>query len=125
MTYTFSQRSESNLTGVHPGLVAVVRKALEICETDFTVVEGLRTLARQKELVARGASQTMNSRHLKGEAVDLYPFYDGRVQVSAPHGKFRQISLAMTRAAAELGLVITWGGTWKTLVDMPHYQIEL
>jgi peptidoglycan L-alanyl-D-glutamate endopeptidase CwlK len=132
--HTLSQRSESNLTGVHPDLVKVVRRALENCETDFTVVEGLRTLARQKELVAKGFSKTMKSRHLKGEAVDLYPYYQGAARAEAPtkdkaakaeHEKrLNQIIDAMLTAADDLGVKITSGGkSWGW--DFYHFQIEL
>ena len=120
----FSKRSEDNLKGVHPQLVAVVRRALQISDVDFTVVEGLRTPERQKQLVAQGASKTMNSRHLVGQAVDLYPYYSGSVQVQAPAIKYREIAQAMRVASSEQGVRITWGGDWSTLVDMPHYQIE-
>lgn len=64
--FRFSQRSENNLKGVNSDLVKVIRRALEITPVDFIVIEGLRTQARQKELVAAGKSQTNNSRHLTG-----------------------------------------------------------
>lgn len=124
-----SQRSENNLEGVNEELAYVVRLALQSSEVDFTVVEGVRTIERQKELVAKGASRTMNSYHIPnehgGRAVDLYPFYDGKVQVKAPTVYWQQIAKAMKQAAREQGVMITWGGDWKSLVDMPHYQIEI
>ncbi|MFW5399422.1 M15 family peptidase, partial [Yersinia sp. 1252 StPb PI] len=71
--FRFSQRSEGNLKGVNDDLVRVVRRALELSTVDFGVIEGVRTVERQKELVATGKSQTMNSRHISGNAVDLLP----------------------------------------------------
>lgn len=129
MARIFSARSLAALDGVHPALVAVTRLALVRSAVDFTVVEGLRTQEKQRENVARGVSQTMNSKHLKqadgfGHAVDLYPFYDGSVQVNAPAACFRQIADAMRTAADELGVRLVWGGDWKTLVDMPHFHFE-
>lgn len=128
--FKLSERSKNNLYGVHPDLVAVCAKALKITSQDFTVVEGLRSAERQKDLVASGASKTMNSKHIKqadgyGYAIDLYPFYDGKVQVNAPFSKFKEISEAMKKAAQELGVKITWGGDWKSFVDSPHYQLEV
>lgn len=128
MARIFSERSLAALNGVHPDLVAVTRLALARTRMDFTVVEGLRTLEKQRENVARGVSQTMNSKHLAqadgfGHAVDLYPFYERRVQVNAPAACFRLIADAMREAADELGVSIIWGGDWKTLVDMPHFQL--
>lgn len=130
MSRIFSKRSLSALEGVHPDLVRVCHRALELSDVDFTVVEGLRSIERQRECVARGASRTMRSYHLKqsdgyGHAVDLYPFYGGSVQVSAPHQIFGQIATAMKAAATELGVTITWGGDWKSFVDTPHYQLEV
>ncbi len=123
--FKLSERSLKNLEGVHPNLVLVVNHALALSATDFTVVEGLRTIARQKQLVAEGASRTMASKHIDGLAVDLYPYYNGKVQVGAPVAKWKEISTAMKAAAAELGFKITWGGDWKTFIDMPHYQLEV
>lgn len=125
----FSNRSLRALDGVHPNLIAVVRLALVQSDVDFTVVEGLRALETQRQNVAKGVSQTLNSLHLKqkdgfGHAVDLYPYYDGSVQVEAPVAFFKQIAEAMEKAADTLGVRITWGGTWKSLVDNPHFQYE-
>ncbi|STI98390.1 putative phage PS3 [Escherichia coli] len=74
-TFKFSSRSEKNLQGVNPDLVKVTRRALEISEVDFGITEGLRSHYRQKQLVATGKSQTMNSRHLTGHAVDVCGLY--------------------------------------------------
>lgn len=128
-TFHFSTRSLKNLSGVHPNLIAVVGLALAQSEVDFTVVEGLRDIETQRKNVASGVSQTMNSRHLKqsdgfGHAVDLYPYFDGSVQVHAPEEDFKAIACAMQAAADTLGVHITWGGSWKSFVDMPHFQYE-
>jgi len=113
------KRSEANLAGVHPDLVRVVRRAIHITATDFTVIEGLRTLERQKELFAMGASKTMNSRHLTGHAVDLVNIEDG----VANWGKAAQIAAAMKEAARLEGVNIVWGGDWKTFKDGPHFEL--
>ena len=124
--YRLSKRSEDNLIGVHPQLVSVVRRGLILSPVDFTVVEGLRTIERQRQLLAQGVSKTLNSRHIKGEAVDLYPYYDGKVQIpKSSHNSWFLIAEAMAEAAEEQGVRITWGGHWVTIIDMPHYQIEL
>lgn len=128
MTYTLNERSIKNLKGVNIDLVEVVKKALEITAMEFTVVEGLRTVERQKQMVAEGKSKTMNSYHIPnefgGRAVDLYPSPGGKVNVSAPATDYKAIADAMNKAAQELGIKITWGGSWKTFIDMPHHQIE-
>lgn len=124
---TLDKRSERNLVGVKPALVSVVRRAAEIVDDGnsglgFIVTEGLRSPVRQAELVKAGASRTMNSRHLIGEAVDLAATVGGEVRWDWP--LYPKLAAAMKAAARERGVVITWGGDWKTLVDGPHFQIE-
>ena len=129
MPYLLSRRSENALVGVHPKLVSCVRRAIQLTTQDFTVVEGLRTIEKQREYVAKGVSKTLKSYHLVqrdgyGHAVDLYPYYDGSVQCEAPKARFDKIADAMKRAAFELGITITWGGDWKGAWDTPHFQLE-
>lgn len=121
MTNKFSQRSELNLKGVKSELVKVIRRALEISPVDFGITEGLRTAERQKKLVEEGKSQTMNSRHLTGEAVDVVAYVNGVVSWDFKY--YRQIADAVKRAAQELDVSVEWGGDWKTLVDGPHFQL--
>ena len=111
MTFALSQRSLANLEGVQPALVAVVKRAIVLTKVDFGVIEGLRTEARQRELVDRGASQTMNSRHLTGHAVDLMAYIDGRA--SWELNLYDDIADAMKQAAIELDTPIKWGGAWS------------
>lgn len=117
-----SSRSRRNLDGVHPALVKVVIRALEISRVDFTVIEGLRTPARQAQLVRAGASRTLNSRHLTGHAVDLAAWVDGAIRWDWP--LYPLIADAMKRAAAELNTPIIWGGDWKSLRDGPHFELD-
>ncbi|WP_431221711.1 M15 family metallopeptidase [Serratia sp. L9] len=121
--FRFSQRSEGNLVGVNPALVKVVRRALELTAVDFGITEGLRSKERQKELLAAGKSQTLNSRHLTGHAVDVVA-YLGR-DISWEWKYYEQIATAFKRASSELNIPIEWGGDWKTLKDGPHFQLTL
>ena len=119
--YKLGPRSQSRLKGVHPDLVKVVERAIQLTPVDFTVLEGLRSLERQKALVAAGASQTLKSRHLDGHAVDLGAWVDEQVDWSWPlYGK---IAGAMKAAATELKIPLEWGGDWKTFKDGPHFQL--
>jgi hypothetical protein len=108
-----------NLSGVHPDLVAVVKKAIEISEQDFTVLEGIRNINRQRELVKTGKSTTMNSRHLTGHAVDLAPW-----PISWEWEGFYPIADAMKQAAEELEVDLKWGGDWKNFPDGPHFELD-
>lgn len=126
MTYKLGSRSLTRLNGVHPDMVRIVKRAIQITTIDFTVLEGLRSVARQRKLVAKGASKTMNSRHIKapngyGHAVDLAPLVGGKVSWDWKH--FYPIEKAMKQAARELGIPLEWGGDWRRFKDGPHWQL--
>lgn len=119
MAYSLSFRSRQRLSGVHPDLVAVVKRAIEITEQDFSVLEGIRGIERQRQLVKEGKSKTLNSRHLTGHAVDLVPY-----PVSWDWEYFYPIADAMKAAAKELEVDLEWGGDWKSFPDGPHFQLS-
>ena len=122
MPYALGQRSLDRLKGVHPDLQKVVRRAIELTPIDFTITEGLRTLERQKTLVAAGASQTLKSRHITGHAIDFAALVGGEVRWDWPlYGK---IAEAFKAASAELGVPIIWGGDWVSLRDGPHVELD-
>ncbi|OPH36053.1 M15 family metallopeptidase [Moraxella equi] len=114
-TYSLSELSLSRLKGVNPNLVKVVKRAIEITGVDFRVQEGLRTKERQALLVRQGASQTMNSRHLTGHAVDLVAIVDG--QVSWDFNHYYTIAKAIAQASTELGVSVRWGGAWTVITN--------
>ena len=118
MPYKLSSRSLQKLSGVHPDLVAVVQRAIEITEQDFSVTEGLRSLVRQQKLYKEGKSKTMNSRHLTGHAVDLAPY-----PLSWDWDYFYPIADAMKQAARDLDTPLEWGGDWQSFPDGPHFQL--
>ena len=119
MTYRLSNKSLQKLEGVHPDMVAVVKLAISITGQDFSVGEGLRSVSRQKKLVATGKSTTMNSRHITGHAVDLFPY-----PLSWDWEYFYPIADAMKEAAKELKIDLEWGGDWKSFRDGPHFQLS-
>lgn len=138
-------RSLSRLEGVHDDLVEVVKLAFHIGEQPFIVTEGLRTLDRQKQLVAAGASKTMRSRHLTGHAIDVAAFIDAdgdgqkdpNEAVRWDWPLYFKIADAMRQAAEQLEVPVEWGGHWRLLngngpvkeddlakfADGPHFQL--
>jgi len=121
MTIILGTRSLARLEGVHPDLVRIVKKAADISDLDFTVLEGLRTVERQKELVKQGASKTMNSRHLTGHAVDLAPMINGKISWDWP--LYKRLAKTVKAAAAVERLPLQWGGDWRTFKDGPHWEL--
>jgi len=112
MTFKLSLRSIDRLKGVDDKLIEVVTKAITYTKVDFGVIEGLRTIERQQELVDRGASKTMKSKHLDGKAVDLVAYIGPRV--SWELNLYDDIADAMKQAATELNVAVRWGGAWTT-----------
>lgn len=121
MAIVLGQRSLSRLEGVHPDLVRVVKKAAAMSPLDFTVLEGLRTLERQRQLKELGATKTMNSRHLTGHAVDIAPMVGGTVRWDWP--LYHQLAVIVKEAAKAENVPITWGGDWRTFKDGPHWEL--
>lgn len=148
MTYVLGATSLKRLDGVHPELVRVVKRAIEVTDVDFTVISGVRTTDEQIELYAKGRTTaqmrdaglydtpgkpnekivtwTLNSQHLKnkttgfGHAVDLAPFIGGKIDWTWKN--FPRLASAMKIAAKELDVPIEWGGDWVK-VDGPHFQL--
>ena len=135
MGFKLSNTSLARLKGVDETLVRVVKRAIEICEIDFKVLEGMRTLERQRELYAQGRTApgnivtwTMNSKHLEGKAVDLVPYPIDWNNLK----KFDAIAKAMFEAAKEMDVNIRWGADWdgdgnyreKGEHDSPHFEIN-
>ena len=120
--YSFSQRSKDRLKGVHPDMVKVMQEAIKESPLDFGITEGVRTLERQKELFEAGKSQTMNSRHLKGFAVDIAVFEGGKLTWEFP--KYQIVADHIKKVAKDLGIPIVWGGDWVSFKDGPHFELN-
>ena len=142
----FSKRSLDNLKNVHPDLVKVMTEAIKNSPVDFTIVCGLRTTKEQQELYAKGRTKpgpkVTNADGIKnlsnhqdeadgkkdgyGSAVDLYPYFDGQVQINHKDTipKLKIIGKHIEDTAKKLGINIEWGGRWIKLVDYPHFQLK-
>lgn len=119
MSFKLGPKSLEKLKGVHPDLQRIVHRAIDISEADFTILEGLRSIERQKTLMAAGKSKTLHSRHITGHAVDITPF-----PISWDWKDYPPIEKAMKRAAKDLGIDLEWGGDWKSFPDAPHWQLS-
>jgi peptidoglycan L-alanyl-D-glutamate endopeptidase CwlK len=116
-----NERSLKNLEGVHKDLIRVVIQADKITTIPFIITEGLRTLERQKQLVAQGLSKTMKSRHLTGHAVDFVPEVDGEITWKTP--AFLPVIAAFKEASRLTGVAVESGSDWKSFKDYPHIQL--
>ena len=119
MAYKLSKRSLAKLEGVNPKLVNVVKRAIELTKVDFGVTEGLRSIERQKELVAAGKSQTMKSKHIEGNAVDLVAYVGN--DIAWELNLYDDIADAMKKAAQEQNVSIKWGAAW-TVPDITEWD---
>ena len=120
--FKLSRRSLERMQGVHPDLVKVVLLAIQLTEVDFGITEGVRTIEKQREYYAKGASKTMNSRHLTGHAIDLAAYIGSEVCWDWP--LYHKLADAMKRAANSLNVPIVWGGDWKSFKDGPHFELD-
>lgn len=127
MGFSLTPRSLERLAGAHHDLIEVIKRAAAISPLEFTVLEVLRSIERQRELVAHGASTTMKSRHLPGaadgksHAVDIAPVMGGQVSWAWP--LYNKLAPIVKQAAKDVGVMIEWGGDWRTFKDGPHWQL--
>lgn len=145
--YQFGERSLKNLVGVHPHLVKLMKEAIIDSPVDFTITEGVRTTEKQKEYYSWGRTKInpnngkmtkvtyadgvkRKSNHQKkadgyGYAVDLYPFFEGKVQTKHKDtmAKLKNIADHIKEKAKQLGIKIVWGGDWTKPYDPPHFQL--
>lgn len=129
MTFKFSSQSTQKLQGVHPDLVRVMNRALQLSPYDFRITHGVRTQAEQDALYAQGRTKpgkivtnTRSSRHIGGFAVDIAVLINGQVTWELKH--YAEVAVAVKKAAQELNIPIIWGGNWKTPVDGPHFELD-
>ena len=140
--YQLSKRSLDNLQGVHPNLEKIIKAAIINSPVDFTVVEGVRTTMKQQEIYAQGRTKPglkvtfadgvkkKSNHQVKpdgfGHAVDIYPFFLGKVQVNHKDtiARLKEIAAHIKATAEKLGLNITWGGDWRNPYDPPHFQLD-
>ena len=110
MAFVLSQRSLGRLDGVKNELHSVVTTAIGLTNVDFGVTCGLRTEKEQEDLVARGASKTMKSKHLTGDAVDVVAYIGSRI--SWEPNLYDDIADAFKEASVREGVGIKWGASW-------------
>ncbi len=123
MSFRLGAKSEANLVGVDERIVRVVRKAILITEIDFSVHDGLRTMEEQRKLVATGASRTLDSYHLTGDAVDLVPYVGGKLRWE--HALCNEVARAMFEASGQLGVRLVWGRVWDTeLIELDPEDLD-
>lgn len=122
MTFSFGAKSSERLAKVHPDLQRVFNEAIKNSPLDFSITEGLRTKERQKELFSAGKSQTMNSRHLTGKAVDIAVLVDGKVTWDLKY--YRIVTDHIKKVAKELDIPIVCGIDWVSFVDGPHIELH-
>lgn len=134
---TLSASSLARLKGVHPDLVRVIKRAASSSKLPFAVVEGLRTMERQKYLKKIGATKILNSRHITGHAVDIAPLVDGKIRWD--WSLYLVLAGVVRDAAVKENVPIRWGGTWglinpvkgafaskmlsRSFPDGPHFEL--
>ena len=122
MTFHLSTKSQLKLATVHPDLKALAEAAIKVSTVDFIITEGIRTLARQEELLKAKATTTMNSRHLTGHAIDVAAIVNNRADWHP--ALYFHIADAFFSQSAILKTPIIWGGNFKTFKDYVHFELD-
>lgn len=126
MGFKLTASDEKKLIGVNPDLVDIIRRAAKVSTRKFRVLEGLRSISRQRQLVRKGASKTMNSRHIRadngfGHAVDIAPIVGGKVSWDWKY--YHPLAKVIKQVAKDIDVPIEWGGDWRSFKDGPHWQL--
>ena len=121
--FQFGGRSESHLASLDPKLTRLARKAITISRVDFTIISGRRNMAEQRALVRAGKSQTLNSRHLSGKALDFVPLDPDTGKGSFSRALAIEVAIAFYEAARLQQTPIIWGGMWQNFEDIPHIEL--
>jgi len=122
MTFSFGIKSSERLSKVHPDLQKVFNEAIKESPLDFSITQGLRTKEQQKVLFDAGKSQTMNSRHLTGKAVDIAVIKDGEVTWDFKY--YQLVSDHIKKIAKDMKIDVVWGGDWVSFRDGPHFELH-
>lgn len=122
MTYNFGKTSLEKLSTVHPDLQKLFKEVITNSPYDFSITEGVRSLERQKELVAQKKSTTMHSRHLTGHAVDIAVIVDGKI--SWDIRVYKDVTDHIKNIAKLMNISIVCGIDWKSFVDGPHIELD-
>ena len=125
--FNFSERSLNRLQYAHPDLVKITKRAIQLSPFDFGITESIRSFERQQEMLAKGLSQTLKSKHLPDEqgysrAIDIVAYINGKV--TWDWEPYIEISKAFKEAAKEYNLSIIWGGDWQTIKDGVHFELK-
>ena len=113
---------------VDPNLLRVAERARKDNPDLFALnprTKTIRSEADQKEMVDKGWSKTMKSKHREGKALDLVPINPDTKQPDPDYKVgYSKIAEAMRRAAQQEGVNVEWGGDWKSFKDQPHWQVS-
>lgn len=115
MTYRFGDRSLKELATVKPALQQLAQRAIELSPIDFTIVQGIRTVAQSAQNIKNGTSflkDPSKSKHVTGDAIDFAPLKGGKIDWNDLEA-FQTVAMAFFEASEQLNIPIIWGGWWR------------
>ncbi|EAF4311313.1 M15 family peptidase [Listeria monocytogenes] len=122
MTSYYYSRSLANVNKLADNTKAAARKLLDWSESngiEVLIYETIRTKEQQVANVNSGASQTMRSYHLVGQALDFVMAKGKTVDWGAYRSDKGKKFVAKAKS-----LGFEWGGDWSGFVDNPHLQFN-
>lgn len=122
---SFGKRSLSHLATCHEDLQIIAHDAIKLI--DFVVIEGHRDQKKQNQMFLEKKSQLKWPKSLHNKfpslAFDLAPLNsEGRIDWEDKNAFIRLSDIIFTVADFH-HIPIYWGGSWKTFIDMPHFEL--
>lgn len=118
----FSSQSAAKLATCHPDLQRLFNAVIQTY--DCIILEGHRNRTAQEAAFAAGKTELHyphgNHNKIPSQAVDAMPY---PIVWNDTQG-IKAFAAFVLATASQLDIPITWGGSWETLVDMPHYELK-
>jgi peptidoglycan LD-endopeptidase CwlK len=130
MSFVFSRRSKKNLEACEIPLQTLATKALATSPIDFTIICGYRGKKDQDKAFSSGASKVKfpNSKHNKWPALAFdavpYPLDWHDIKSFQELGDHIIETWGSMTDEEKMGFDLSWGGTWKSFKDYPHYELR-
>ena len=125
MVYKWGKTSTDRLATCDKRLQDMANMMLSRSDFDLTITCGYRTEEEQNEAYKQGKSKAVygQSKHnaFPSKAIDICPY---PINWDPKDKRWQEMALNAMWCAGNLGFEITWGGSFKSIMDCPHIEIK-